>query len=95
MKFSFLVLKVHPKTLLEHIVHNLLSKPFIILTKHILSERSESQGSIFSILDSNLFVNSMEFNGTRWLFLLLRLNKISWELQFFWYPLYIWNTTWL
>jgi len=75
MKFSFLVLKVHPNTLLEHIVHNLLSKPFIILTKHILSERSESQGSIFSILDTNLFVNSME--------LLLRLNKISWELQFF------------
>jgi len=40
-------------------------------------------------------LNSMEFNDTRWLFVVLRLNKISRELQFLWYQLQIWNTTWL
>ncbi len=62
------------------------SKLFIILTKYILPERSDSQDSIFggSFCDrSNInreiqtFVtekcikNLMEFGGTRWLFMVL------------------------
>jgi len=77
------------------------------LTKHILSERSKSQGSkfcdkidiwteMYSFVKAECIqLNSMEFNGNWWLFLVLRLNKISWELQFLWYQLQIWNITWL
>jgi len=31
--------------------------------------------------------------GTHWLFLVLRLNKITRELQFLWYQLQTWNIT--
>jgi len=42
-------------------------------------------------------MHTIKFNVTRLLFLVLGLclSKISWELQFLWNQLQIWNTTWL
>ncbi len=76
------------------------SKLFIILTKYISLERSESQDSIFydrSNIDRNLDICDRKIQwslaapgGCLWYD---ALNKISQQPQFFSYQLQIWNIT--